>query len=178
MRSAPLVIHSARLRLFVLWTSAVVMITCFVQLVLPLLAMLQLESEREILVDRLAASDILLPLYNEMQASGYAAQLEALTPGVGPEHLKQKDVEQVSTLFSKLAEDHSMVAGRIKVRVISGKDNRKLHVSLPLIGAYANLGGLMDQLLRIAAVDVVDRVSFKRGDKNDQMEIEFQMLLE
>lgn len=125
-----------------------------------------------------AELEILYPLYVELQ--GLAAQAGDWKALAVPECrlLDEAAVLAAPEMFKRMAETHGLELDPVLFNVETEIGQRLLHVVLPVRGAYRQLGALLDEVVRMEALDSVVRIVASHADEQDDMRLELKLGLE
>lgn len=147
------------------------------RLLLVLQTQARLERAVVAAVAQRQAQEHLHPVYRELLALDRIADRDALVlPPRQP--LRQEDVMNVSTELGRIATDSEFVPGEIQIQVAGEDPHRFLKVELPAEGSYRHLGSLLADLIRLPALEALQRVSVQRGDGTDHVKIELSLAIE
>lgn len=125
-----------------------------------------------------AVQEVLYPLYVELQ--GAAAQAGDRTVLAVPERrlLDEAAVLAAPELFKRMTATHGLELDSVLFEVETQTGQRRLHVVLPIRGSYRRLGGLLDEIVRLAALEALVRIAASHEGEQDVMRLELKLGLE
>lgn len=177
MRACCFILRFPLVRRTLIALAAAALLLSLLRLVPPLRERVRLHRQLAAVRGNLASQEILQPLFETISNTDQADSFAALVPPV-PCPLRQGEVATVSTLFEQLAVKHGFAMGMVSLRMISDPPRRLLAVTLPLVGAYDQLGPLLKDLLLLPSLESLDRITVRFEDPVDRINVELKLSLE
>ncbi len=139
---------------------------------------LRLTAELAQAREALAVQEVLYPFYFELQ--GAAAQAEDWSALAVPEprRLDEAAVLAAPDMFKRMVGKHGLELEPVIFEVEIENGQRRLHVELPVRGLYRQLGALLDDIVRLEALDSVVRIAVSHENAQDVMRLELKLGLE
>jgi len=124
-----------------------------------------------------AAQEVLYPLYVELKSPLTEWSMDAMAvPGY--RLLDEAAVLATPALFKQMSEKHGLELAPVLFRVETEDGKRFLHVELPMRGSYLQFGSLLDEVVRMEALDSLVRIVAVHEGEQDRIRVELKLGLE
>ncbi len=138
---------------------------------------LRLTNELATMRQAVAVQEVLYPLYVDLQGAETAWDGAALAVP-GHRLLDEAAVLATPELFKRMAATHGLELAPVLFRVETEAGKRRLHVELPMRGSYRQLGALLDEVVRLEALDSLVRIVAVHEDEQERIRVELKLGLE